>query len=214
MGLFPAGGWPACSPLRRFGAMPAEISELESSTEHGEAEPSRQHQARTGPFADRIGVAHARDRGRRHHRPRRRHSRRHGGLLHRRRRADPRRQGPRHRHRHGQVRPRRAQDCGDAGLHRHAGLFRPSGRGKPWRSRHDHARRCHHGPVVVGGNRRAQGPDRLFAALPDRPRRHHRGRHQHARQGRRCGAGAAAGPRSLPAQPGADHLLAHATGAR
>ena len=57
-------------------------------------------------------------------------------------------------------------------------------------------------------------PDRLFAALPHRPRRHHRGRREHARQGGRCGAGAAAGPRSLPAQSGADHVLAHAAGAR
>ncbi len=36
-------------------------------------------------------------------------------------------QGPRHRHRHGQVRACRPQDRGDAGLDRHAGLLRPSG---------------------------------------------------------------------------------------
>ena len=82
MGLFPVG---LAGPLARHSAgsvlCQPRYPQLESSTEHGEAEPSRQHQARTGPFADRIGAAHARDRGRRHHRPRRRHSRRHGGLF-------------------------------------------------------------------------------------------------------------------------------------
>ena len=41
---------------------------------------------------------------------------------------------------HGQVRPRRAQDRRDAGLDRHAGALRPSGRGEPRRPRHDHRR--------------------------------------------------------------------------
>ena len=31
----------------------------ENSTEHGEAEPSRQHHTGSRPFADRIGIAHA-----------------------------------------------------------------------------------------------------------------------------------------------------------
>ena len=87
--------------------------------------------------------------------------------LHRRRRADPRRQGPRHRHRARQVRPCRAQDRGDAGLHRHAGLLRARRRSQPWRSRHDHVGRCHHRAVVV---RRAAGdeePRQLFQPLCD-----------------------------------------------
>ena len=89
--------------------------------------------------------------------------------------------GRRDRHRHGQVRPRRAQDRGDLRLDRHAGLLRASERGEPRRPRHDHARRRHHGAVVVGRDRRAQGPDRLFAPLPHRADRHHRRRRQHAR---------------------------------
>ena len=46
-------------------------------------------------------------------------------------------QGPRHRHRVGQIRPRGAQDRRHAGLHRHAGVFRACGGGRPRRSRHD-----------------------------------------------------------------------------
>ncbi len=83
-------------------------------------------------------------------------------------------------------------------------------RSEPRRSRHDHDRRRHHGAVLVGGNHRAQGPDRLFAAVPDRPPRCHRRRIEHARQVSRRRAGAAAGPRSLPAQSRADHVVADA----
>ena len=53
------------------------------------------------------------------------------------RRADPRRARPRHRDRHGQIRPCRAQDRRDLRLHRHAGAVRASRRGEPRRPRHD-----------------------------------------------------------------------------
>ena len=177
MGLFPAGGWSACSPLhpvRCYASRDIRTRKLDGTWRNRtfETAPNRARAIRYIESALRTLEAEAggitalaaaiRDGL--------------GGLLHRRGRTDPRRQGPRHRHRHGQVRPRRAQDRGDAGLHRNAGVFRASRRGQPRRSRHDHARRRHHGAVVVGRNRRAQGPDRLFAALPDRPGRHHRGR--------------------------------------
>ncbi len=129
-------------------------------------------------------------------------------------RPHPRRQGPGDRHRHGQVGPRRPQDRGNVGLDRHAGLLRASGRSEPRRSRHDHDRRRHHGAVLVGRDRRAQGPDRLLAALPHRAHRGDRASIEHARQVRRGGAGAARGARGLPAQSGADHVVADAACAR
>ena len=93
-------------------------------------------------------------------------------------------------------------------------FFVHPGRGQSRRSRHGHARRRHHGAVVVGRNRRTQEPDRLFQAFPHRSRRHHRGRREHARQGCRCCPGAAAGARSLPAQSRAHHVHAHAAWTR
>src|SRR5438067_2339874 len=45
--------------------------------------------------------------------------------------------GPADRHWNGQKRTYRAEDRGDAGLDRDPGPFRPSGRGKPRRPRHD-----------------------------------------------------------------------------
>ena len=92
----------------------------------------------------------------------------HDGLgthLHRRGGSDLGRARPADRDRHGQVRPCRAQDRGHVRVDGHAGLLRASERSQPWRPRHDHARRRHHGAVVVGRDRRAQGPDRLFAPL-------------------------------------------------
>ena len=58
---------------------------------------------------------------------------------------------PRHRHRHGQVRPCRAQARRDARLDRHARLFRSSGRGEPWRSRNDHSRAMRSSPLSWSG---------------------------------------------------------------
>ncbi len=79
--------------------------------------------------------------------------------------------GPGHRDRHGQVRPCRPQDRRHPRLHRHARLLRASGRSQPWRPRHDHAAEGrHHGAVVVGRDRRAQGPHRLLAPFPNRSR--------------------------------------------
>ena len=86
---------------------------------------------------------------------------------------------------HGQVRPCRAQDRGDAGLHRHAGLLRARRRSQPRRSRHDHAGRRHHRAVVV---RRAAGdeePHQLLAAASRIPHdRGHLERRFHARRSR------------------------------
>ena len=57
-------------------------------------------------------------------------------------RGDARVPRPRRRDGHGQVRPRRPQDRRDARLDRHAGVFRASRRGEPWRPRHgDRGRR-------------------------------------------------------------------------
>ncbi len=91
---------------------------------------------------------------------------------------------PGHRHRHGQVRPYRQQDRGDAVLDGNAGLLRAPRRGEPRRPRHDHARRRDHRALMVGRDRRAQEPDRLFPPLPHRPHRRHRGRPR-ARSARR-----------------------------
>ena len=129
-----------------------------------------------------------------------------GTRLHRRGRPDLGRARPADRDRHGQVRPCRAQDRGDVRLDRDAGLLRASERSEPRRPRHDHARRRHHGAVLVGRDRRAQGPDRLFAPLPHRADRRHRRHRQHARARRRRGAGDAAGARGLPAQSRPHHL--------
>ena len=57
--------------------------------------------------------------------------------------------------RHGQERPRRAQDRRHPGLDRHAGALRPSGRGQPRRSRHDHPGRRGAGAVQLGRDARA-----------------------------------------------------------
>ena len=51
---------------------------------------------------------------------------------------------PRHRERHRQVRPHRAQDRLHDGEHRHAGLLRAPGRSEPRRPRHDRPRRRVH----------------------------------------------------------------------
>ena len=159
-------------------------------------------------------AAHARRRRRRHRRARHRAARRPRRDLRRRDRPDPRRARPRDRHRHGQIRPCRAQDRLDLRLHRHAGAVRASGRSEPRRSRHDRQQRRHHRAVVVGRDGGAQESHRLFAPLPHRPDRDDRQRGLDAGQDRRRGAGAAAGARGLPAQSGADHLLADAARAR
>jgi len=99
------------------------------------------------------------------------------------------------RHRHGQVGPCRPQGRGHARFDWHARLLRASERGKPWRPRHDHARRCDHGAVVVGRDRRAQGPHQLFAPVQDRPDRGHRLPGQCPGAGCRRRARAAAGAR-------------------
>ena len=75
----------------------------------------------------------------------------------------PRLQGTSHRQRHGQVRPHRAQDRRDHVQHRHARLFRASGRGQPRRPRHDHRAGCGHRAVLFRRKRRTA---------------HHRARHQ------------------------------------
>ncbi len=92
------------------------------------------------------------------------------------------------------------------------GVFRACRRSRPRRSRHDHPRRRHPGAVMV---RRAAGnedPDHLRQALPDRGDRDDGGTRLHPRQGRRRRADAAEGPRSLPAQPRAHHLVADDAG--
>ena len=70
------------------------------------------------------------------------------------------------------------------------------------------------GAVVVGRDGRAEESHRLLAPPPHRPDRDDRQCGLDAGQDRRCGAGAAAGARGLPAQSGADHLLADAARAR
>ena len=167
--------YPMPPPLRgRISIKARDVEALEHGTTDEHARPR----------PDRVGGPHARGRGRRHHRALGRHPRRARPRLHRRRRPDLRRARPADRHRHGQVRPCRAQDRGDLRVDRHARLLRASERGQPRRSRHDHARRRDHGAVLVGRDRRAQGPDRLFAPLPHRADRRHRGRRQHARRAR------------------------------
>ena len=94
-----------------------------------------------------------------------------GRSLHRGDRPDPRRARPRDRHRHGQVRPCRAQDRLHFRLHRHAGAVRASGRSQPRRPRHDRQQRRHHRAVLVGRDGGAEEPHRLFAPLPHRPDR-------------------------------------------
>ncbi len=121
---------------------------------------------------------------------------------------------PGHRHRHGQVRSRGAQDRRHARFDRHAGLLRARRRRQPRRSRHDHLGRRDAGAVLVGRDRRAQRPDQLLAPLPHRADRDHGERRKYARQGRRHRTGAAGGARSLSAQSGADHLVADAACAR
>ena len=87
--------------------------------------------------------------------------------------ADPR---PGRGHRHGQERPRRAQDRRDLRLDRHAFTLRSSGRGQSWRSRHDHRGRRRAGPVQFRrdpGARRHRGPQPALrdpAAGDRRPR--------------------------------------------
>ena len=176
------------------------------------SKPLMAHSSGTDPAsaAVAVGPAHARYGSRRHRRDLGRLAGPARAGLHRRRRADPRRQGPRHRHRARQVRPCRAQDRGDAGLHRHAGLLRARRRSQPWRSRHDHAGRRHHRAVVV---RRAAGdeePRQLFQPLRDSDDRGHLQRRLLARRGRAHRAGTAEGARGLSAQSGADHLVADA----
>ncbi len=164
--------------------------------------------------AHRLGAAHARHRIRRHRRARRGDVRRTGSAVCRGRRHDPRGARPRHRHRHGQIRPCRAQDRGDACLDRHAGILRSCRRREPRRSRHDHVGRRDAGAVLVGRDRGAQGPDQLFPPLPHRAHRHHGECRKHARQGRRYRFGAAGSARSLPAQSRADDVVADAARAR
>ena len=122
------------------------------------------------------------------------------------RRADRRIERARHRLRHGQIRPCRAQDRRDPVVHRNARLFRPSGRGEPWRPRHDPARRCRARAFLVGRDRRARRSSLLFAALPHRARRGDFGARLDPGERSRHRALAAEGARSLPEPPRAHHL--------
>ena len=70
-------------------------------------------------------------------------------------------------HRHGQERARGVQDRCHPGLDRHARPLRPSGRGQPRRSRHDHAAGRGAGPVELRRDERAARPDPLHAPLLD-----------------------------------------------
>ena len=60
---------------------------------------------------------------------------------------------------------RRAQDRGDAGLDRSAGVLRPCRRGEPWRSRHGAERRRRARALLVGRDGRTRGDRHLRQAL-------------------------------------------------
>ena len=110
---------------------------------------------------------------------------------------------PRRRHRHGQERPCRAEDRGDAGLHRHAGPVGPSGRGQPRRPRHDRPRRCGHSAVQLRRYGRAVRHRGLRQAFPHSADRHHPAGALVAGRAVRRGADPAAVAGSLPAGAGA-----------
>ena len=74
--------------------------------------------------------------------------------VHRRLPADAGGPRPRGLHRHGQVRPHRAQDRRDPGLDRHPRLLRAPGRSRPRRPGHDHRRRRRAGAVLFRRERR------------------------------------------------------------
>ena len=57
-------------------------------------------------------------------------------------------------HGYRKIRPRRPQNRRHTGLHRHAGIFRPSCRSRPWRFGHDCGRRCRTGHFQFGRKRR------------------------------------------------------------
>ena len=116
-------------------------------------------------------------------------------------------------HRHGQVRPRGAQDRRHAGQHRHAGLLCAPGRSRPRRPRYDHRPGHRAGAVQLRRERRnhraaaglatqGRAPD-----LHDRPRRLHHGAGGRHPSGRSCGEG------SLSAGPGPNHQHHGADGA-
>ena len=65
-----------------------------------------------------------------------------------------------------------AQDRRHAGLDRHAGPFRPSRRGEPWRSRHGHARRCAADAVQLRRDGGAFRSDHLCQAVLHSADRH------------------------------------------
>ena len=181
---------------------------------HGKADTLEHRHQPAGARADRVRGTDAGSRSRRRDRAVGGDPRWARPGLCRRGRNDPRSTWTADRHRHGQVRPCRPQDRGDLRLHRHARLFRASGRSEPRRPRHDHTRRRDHGAVLVGRDRRAEGPHRLFPPLQDRTDCRHRLSRQRAGAGCRRGGDAATGARGLPAQSRAYHLDADAAGAR
>ena len=156
----------------------------------------------------RLGAADAGDGIRRACRADRRDVGRARRAVRRRRRDHSGSARPRHRYRHGQIRPCRAQDRGDARLDRHAGFLRPRRGCEPRRPRHDHVGRRDAGFVLVGRDRGTERSDHLLAPLPHRADRDHRERRKHARRGRRHRLDAAVSERSLPAQSGADDVVA------
>ena len=100
------------------------------------------------------------------------------------------------------------QDRGDPGVDRHARPLRPSRRGQPRRSRHDHRAGCGARPVQLGRDQRAARPHPLHAPVLDPADRLGRARAQHAGGGRRPHPSPAGGRRGLPDGPG-PHDLHH-----
>ena len=92
-------------------------------------------------------------------------------------------------------------------------LLPASRRGQPWRPRHGDAGRCGAGLFLVGRNRRARRPDRLFQAFRRALARRDLAARQRARPRRRRPAAAAAGRGGLPQRPRADDLDHHPAGA-
>ena len=86
----------------------------------------------------------------------------------------------------------RPQDRRDAGVHRHAGLFRPSRRSQPRRSRRRDPPGRAADAVLARRDRRAFRPHHLCQALPHSADRHGQQSGVHAAEGGRRGAGAAA----------------------
>ena len=137
-----------------------------------------------------------------------------GRRFHPGRRRDAGRQGPRHRQRHGQVRPCRPQDRRHLLLHRHARLFRPSRRSQPWRPGRDHRPGCAAAAVLGRRDGGTVRPHHLCQALPHSPDRHRR--QCRTPPWRKAADVALLLPRragSLPDGPGAHHLHHHDAGA-